>query len=106
MAQLRRPTSLDESPAERHRMTFSARTGVPWVGTKVLETNTSGRKKEKRTAAAASGFFTSIPAQAPAQVMANAINKHKPNDSLARCQCQWADPGTGTATTPLFDGVI
>ena len=59
--------------------TTRSQEGMPWVGTKVLETNTRGRKKMKPTAAAASGFFTSIPAQAPTHVMANAISRQSPN---------------------------
>jgi hypothetical protein len=59
--------------------TVRSHAGMPWVGTNVLETNTKGRKKMKPTAAAASGFFTNMPAQAPTQVMANAISKHKAN---------------------------
>ena len=42
-----------------------------------------GKEEDEADAAADSGFLTSMPAQAPAHVMAKAINRHRPNASRA-----------------------
>ena len=44
--------------------------GMPWVGTKALEMNVSGRKMMNPVCCAASGLRSTMPRQTPAQVNA------------------------------------
>jgi hypothetical protein len=57
--------------------------GMPWVGTNAFDTNVSGRKTMNPSCCAASGLRSSMPAQAPAQVMANANSSERPTASNA-----------------------
>src|ERR1700727_3012188 len=52
--------------------------GMPWVGTNAVGTNDSGRKNTNPMACAVSGLRSSMPAQAPTQVIANANSRASP----------------------------
>jgi hypothetical protein len=56
-----------------------------------IRDETTGRKKMKPTAAAAagSGFFATMPAQAPTHVIAKAVNGHRPKASSALPNPLW-----------------
>src|SRR5215813_2053801 len=57
--------------------------GMPWVGTNAFETNVSGRKTMNPSCCAASGLRSIMPAQAPAQVIANANSSDSTTASSA-----------------------
>src|SRR5216683_3272393 len=68
--------------------------GMPWVGTKAFDTNVSGRNTMNPSCCAASGLRSSMPAQAPAQVMANANSSERPAG-------QHRGPGHGKRPEPV-----
>jgi hypothetical protein len=75
--------------------TARSQPGIPWVGTKAFETNDRGRKTMNPMAWAASGLARSMPAHAPAQVMAKAMRRDEP---IAPNASGWAQDHHGIAT--------